>query len=935
MKFFTKLFIFVLFCVNISFAQTIPSGMKYQAVARDAAGVVITNRPITLKIELKNSSADGGQIYYVEEHKVTTNQIGLFDLVVGGGQKMSGTFENIPWSSKDIWMGVSIKDANNANFSSVSESKLLAVPYAYYAVTAGDINGKAQSSSLRSEADLAPSCLCDEGIAQLKVLYTGPSAVSINVYKDKNLKELITTFNNVNTGAILTVNAASFSEGKLKEQTYFKVGSQGLSVVEVPTKCDDPIIGENFGNFSILSRTDKKNSIECSVCDIRVDWKVGGNGLLDLCNKLGTKSYTDLILITNNIERLRITKDGDISIGNNFKLGKDIEVGNDLTVKRNVYLNTTGGSTTNYGPFTVASMSPTYLTGILTVDKATNLNATLNVVGASTLKNTLTVDGVSTLKNNLNVDGATDLNSTFNVDGTSTLNGLTVVNNVFTVTKDVAEGSFLATFTNLNGQDGDGINIKLGKAKSSYTVPAMPTLLSQAQVDDIKNLIRCDYTGNKIDLLGDIIISTAIDDLKAIAGLAIGTGNMIIKFINTNLGLPISLSAPINTALSLPYNVTAPINTGLGLPFNLTAPINTALGLPLGIYGAINGICDVCVPDADLPGPTFLPAFPAVTIPAIPDLIFPAIPDFSIPAIPTIDLSAIGIPEIPVTDLNFWGIPNICLTDGAGPTPLNNRNEFIRFSDKNNSKMGSIRAESVADWSNNYLNPAFLFSLRGAITSSKIDKFHAQWHFKGLISAAILSYSKIGVEYTSGNGDYAEWLERINTKEFISAGDIVAVIGGKITKDLSNCEQVMVVSHNPIVLGNMPVEGKIQQGNNIAFMGQVPVKILGPVATGDYIIGNSSTPGYGIAKNQKDMSIDDFKHAVGRSWEANDTKEPIMVNTVVGVHNGDYLKILKRYEEKFKETESKFKDSEFRFESLESKVDVLMQKLNVKKEANF
>ncbi len=252
---------------------------------------------------MQHSSADGGQIYYVEEHKVTTNQIGLFDLVVGGGQKISGTFENIPWSSKDIWLGVSIKDANNANFSSVSESKLLAVPYAYYAVTAGDINGKAQSSSLRSEADLAPSCLCDEGIAQLKVLYTGPSAVSINVYKDKYLKELITTFTNVNTGAILTVNATSFSEGKLKEQTYFKVGNQGLSVVEVPTKCDDPIVGENFGNFSILSRTDKKNSIECSVCDMRVDWKVGGNGLLDLCNKLGTKSYTDLILITNNIER--------------------------------------------------------------------------------------------------------------------------------------------------------------------------------------------------------------------------------------------------------------------------------------------------------------------------------------------------------------------------------------------------------------------------------------------------------------------------------------------------------------------------------------------------------------------------------------------------------------------------------------------------------
>ena len=790
MRFFTKPLIFILFCINISIAQTIPSGMKYQAVARDAAGVVIANRPISLKIELKNSSTDGGQIYYVEEHKVTTNQIGLFDLVVGGGQRISGTFENIPWSSKDIWMGVSIKDANNANFSSVSESKLLAVPYAYYAVTAGDINGKVQNSSLRSEAELAPSCLCDGGIAQLKVLYTGPSAVSINVYKDKYLKELISTFNNVNTGAILTINAASIPDDKLKNETYFKVGSQGIGVVEVPTKCDDPIIGANFGNFSILSRTDKKNDIECSVCDMRVDWKVGGNGLLDLCNKLGTKSYTDLILITNNIERLRITKDGDISIENNFKVAKDVEIGNDLTVKRNVFLNTTGGSTSNYGPFTVASMSPTYLSGILTVDKSTllnsslmvnnmaptnltgtltvdkatvlnssltvlgtfsldnsftvsgaanfsstlnvigattlrktldvdaatnlnstlkinnmaattltgtldvdkaaNFNSTLNVVGASTLKNTLTVDGVSTLKNNLNVDGATDLNttlnvdgastlkntltvdgvstlknnlnvdgatdlnttlnvdgastlkntlmvngvstlksnlnvdgatdlnSTFNVDGTSTLNGLTVVNNIFTVTKNVAEGSFLATFTNLNGQDGDGINIKLGKEKSSYLVPALPTLLSQAQVDDIKNLIRCDFPGNKIELLGNIIISTAIDDLTAIAGLAIGTGNLIIGFINSNLGLPIYLG-PVTTpsidfpALSVPgIVVDVPVIPTFTLPgFTITGGFNI------------------------LPPTEILPRFQVV------------------PAIPTINLSSLGIPEIPVTDLNF------------------------------------------------------------------------------------------------------------------------------------------------------------------------------------------------------------------------------------------------------------------------------------------
>ena len=97
--------------------------------------------------------------------------------------------------------------------------------------------------------------------------------------------------------------------------------------------------------------------------------------------------------------------------------------------------------------------------------------------------------------------------------------------------------------------------------------------------------------------------------------------------------------------------------------------------------------------------------------------------------------------------------------------------------------------------------------------------------------------ANVGVAYESGSGDYAEWLERLDPKENISAGDIIAVIGGQITKDLTNAQQVMAVSHRPIVLGNIPAEGKNYLGNNIAFMGQIPVKIMGPVKTGDYIVG--------------------------------------------------------------------------------------------------
>ncbi len=296
---------------------------------------------------------------------------------------------------------------------------------------------------------------------------------------------------------------------------------------------------------------------------------------------------------------------------------------------------------------------------------------------------------------------------------------------------------------------------------------------------------------------------------------------------------------------------------------------------------------------------TVMPKLPALTIPAL------DIPRTTIltsrevmPKLPKIDLTSIGIPEIDISSLAFWGLDiNICLDEGSS-SPLNNSNEFIRFADKNDAQVGSIRGVSVANWSANYLNPVFFNKLRGAFLSSKADKFHAQYHFKQEISTALASYAKIGVEYSSGNGDYAEWLERSDKMEIVSAGDIVSVKGGKITKDLNGAEQVMVVSHAPIMLGNVPEGNKTDLGNSIVFIGQAPVKILGPVTSGDYIIGQVNTPGYGIAKHPNAMTIEDFKFAVGRSWDTDETEGIKMANTVIGVHNSAFLHLIKDLKEK-------------------------------------
>lgn len=461
---------------------------------------------------------------------------------------------------------------------------------------------------------------------------------------------------------------------------------------------------------------------------------------------------------------------------------------------------------------------------------------------------------------------------------------------------------FAVTIINNNNGDGDGLKIKLGRAKSVYSPPSVGSFLSPTQVSNIRDLIRCDGP-DKLTALGNIVADGALEDLKVIAGLAVGTGNIIIDQINDLL----SAISP------LPWKI-GPYSTPAIHIWNATTifPGVDNSGIISDIDDALLGVLDNdWYDDFNIPALTI----PALDIPSV-----PLIPEITVfPEIPNIDLTSIGVTAIDPFDISFWDVPSIgfCLSDAPGSSPMNNNNEFIRFTDKNDAQMGSIRAVSVTNWATNYLNPAFMYKLYGAITSSKADKLHAKYHFKNEISAALKDYATLGVEYASGNGDYAEWLERKDTKELISAGDIVAVKGGRITKDLEFAEQVMVVSHNPIVLGNVPKEGKTYAGNNIAFMGQVPVKVMGPVSTGDYIVGQKTTPGYGIAKHPNEMTIEDFKFAVGRSWVEDLTDGPKMVNTVVGVHNGDYMRILKGFETKFTEAESRLK-------TLESKVDALI-----------
>lgn len=834
MKHIIPLLFLCLFFVQIGFGQSVPQGMKYQAVARNEKGQVMSNQDIQLRISLYSDPVKR-EIAYQEIHKIVTSELGLFSLSVGEGINFKGKFEDVPWSSEEIWMEVEVQTDDETDFITISDSKMLSVPYAFFAATAGELAG--------SSGDRGPIG-----------------------------------------------------------------GSPGGSLWSL------------LANYQTIPGRDK----------------------------LGTGDMADLVIVTNDRERMRVLADGDIAVANSMGIEKN------LGVKNNVYLNTAAitnshtasnepvGETINFGDFTVEGESNTLLTGRLDVDGATNLHNTLEVDGATILNSSLLVEGSTNLNSTLKVLGNTILANDLDVLGpTNMYNTLDVLGKVNFLNPTESTATDIGALV-VEGGVGIGKNLHVG---------GLAAFGGAVTFGDMTNFD--DATESTSSTTGAVIIAGGLGvgknvNVGGVLGVKTNNAGYAAKIENINDsagdGLVIKLgkthpgydgAAYINTpnpgveffddyigtirgwiegdsfaftdVLGLiPAAYIA--GTACNLVETLAGELNDALGLPAGvpaltdatIFDAFNSFADELLLD------DWRPDNPTTIIPGF-EIEFPTdfCPDF--------------LPSFTMPNINFVDVTN----------SLHMENEFISFKDKSDRSLGSVRAVSVTEWGDSFFDGAYLVNF--ICNTVSLDPLDVALSCVREFSNLVDKYNQIGVEYTSGHGDYAEWLERENPSEIISRGDIVAVKGGKITKDLTGAEQVMAVSEHPIVLGNIPEAKDTHKGNNVAFMGQIPVKVMGPVKCGDYIVADATIPGYGIAKAESELTLDNMPFVVGRSWENQPGTGPKMINTVVGVHNGDYFKILKNYEQKLQDAQARMEllssQSDVRMESLEARVDLLMQQM--------
>jgi hypothetical protein len=136
------LWLFSLAGLNI-YSQGVPQGINYQAVARDFTGEELANRNISVRISVISGSVDG-QVEWIENHSVTTNRFGLFNIVIGQGEREGGEkeeFTDIYWGYSPHFLKVAIKFTDEGEYLNMGATQFFSVPYALYAEYAASGTG--------------------------------------------------------------------------------------------------------------------------------------------------------------------------------------------------------------------------------------------------------------------------------------------------------------------------------------------------------------------------------------------------------------------------------------------------------------------------------------------------------------------------------------------------------------------------------------------------------------------------------------------------------------------------------------------------------------------------------------------------------------------------------------------------------------------------
>jgi hypothetical protein len=149
-----------------------------------------------------------------------------------------------------------------------------------------------------------------------------------------------------------------------------------------------------------------------------------------------------------------------------------------------------------------------------------------------------------------------------------------------------------------------------------------------------------------------------------------------------------------------------------------------------------------------------------------------------------------------------------------------------------------------------------------------------------------------GVTYASKAADFAEHMPRRDAAEILEPGSVVGLQAGRVGLETRGAERIVVVSTAPLLLGNTPGEGGEGASVIVALLGQVPVRVQGPVRPGDIVLASGRSDGSAVARPAAAVSAGELRLVVGRALEGSDEQGLVQVSVLVGLSETELLGML-------------------------------------------
>ena len=290
----------VLFCA-ITFAQSVPQGINYQAVARDANGDVLMNQALTIQFSVISDIATSA-ISWQETQQDTTNDYGLFTAIIGQGTTTSVgsslTFDVIDWGASHHFLKVEID--YGGGLVDMGTTAFMSVPYALKSgnsVFKFNTNG----SGIQAPSDTASGSASTAMGYQTTASGTGSTAMGYGTVATGFFSTAMGIYNIgggdsifwVATDPLFEIGNGSSSSNKSNALTVLKNGNVGIGTTTPTAKLEVRGTGSSSATNSFLVEDNTGADIFKIRDDVRIGIGTNPNTSYQLYNNVPATSTVD------------------------------------------------------------------------------------------------------------------------------------------------------------------------------------------------------------------------------------------------------------------------------------------------------------------------------------------------------------------------------------------------------------------------------------------------------------------------------------------------------------------------------------------------------------------------------------------------------------------------------------------------------------------